>query len=106
MTCPFHNHDQHCPVGWTGHPKCPFGDREAVANDCLCFRLTKGCQMQVQGERIAKALNLRKARQENGQPYNPPRYRLGDDYLTKTAVGVYLVIQDLAKVTRIKGAKL
>ena len=47
------------------------------------------------GERIAEALGLRRAR-----GFDPERWMLGDEYLTKTAVGVYETIQRLAEETR------
>lgn len=25
QTCPFSNHEQHCPIGWSGHPEHPHG---------------------------------------------------------------------------------
>jgi len=62
--------------------------------------------MRVRGEKLAVALNLRKARNpRNGKPYDPPRYMLGPGHLSKTAVGVYLTVQALAEETRKEGAK-
>jgi hypothetical protein len=52
------------------------------------------------GAAIAKALGLRKARRPDGKPFDPPRWSLGREYGTKTAIGVYAVVCDLARRAR------
>ena len=52
-------------------------------------------RMQARGETLAKALNLRKAKRPDGKPYDPPRYQLGKEHGTKTAVGVFRTVQRL-----------
>ena len=34
ITCPFSYHDQHCPVGWTGHPMAKYFGPEIDV--CTC----------------------------------------------------------------------
>lgn len=53
-------------------------------------------RMHEQGESMAKALNLRKAKDRYGKPYDPPRYLLGQGN-TFTAVGVFNFVHRLAK---------
>ena len=67
--------------------------------------MTEQEQMQAHGEHLAKALNLRRARREDGKPFDPPRYQLAAGHDSKTAVGVYLTVQHLAEQTRMKPAE-
>ena len=53
--------------------------------------------MEEQGEHIARQLNLRPAKQDDGKPFNPPRYQLGKEHGTKTAVGVLKTVIRLAE---------
>jgi hypothetical protein len=45
------------------------------------------------GNKIAKQLGLRLAKDDLGKPFNPVRYKLGHDHGTKTAVGLCRTIQ-------------
>ena len=51
-------------------------------------------RMTDRGKCIAAALGLRRV-----SGFSPPRYQLGPEFGTKTAVGVYEVVQRLAKET-------
>jgi hypothetical protein len=62
--------------------------------------MTDDDMMRLRGEMIATELGLHKARRDDGTNYVPPRYRLGIRHGTKTAVGLFRTIQDLAERTR------
>lgn len=61
--------------------------------------MTDNERMRIRGEMIANELGLHKALRDDGTNYVPPRYKLGVRHGTKTAVGLFRTIQDLAKRT-------
>ena len=99
QTCPFSSHGQSCPVGWTGHPNCPFGDRDAAREDCKCPPMTDEDRMRTRGARLARELGLKPALKAS-QPYDPPRWSMGKGHGTKTAVGVYQTVERLWEENR------
>lgn len=58
----------------------------------------------IQGDKMAEALGLKKAEPTFSHPegFNPPRWLLGKEYATKTAIGVYETVVRIAEEAKVK----